>query len=62
MFWGPHDSEKDEEIGPDQQTQQATNLQWTPPSCPRRKKHNAAFHLALFVVFHINDHNIGGAN
>jgi hypothetical protein len=48
--------------GPDQQTQQAANLQWPPPSCRTAKKHNAAFHLALFVVFHINAHNTSVAN
>jgi len=62
MFHCPHESEQDQQSGPDQQTQQPANLQWLPPSCPRGKKHNAAFHLAHFVVFHINDHNTGGAN
>ena len=62
IFWCPHESEQDEQSGPDQQTQQPANLQWPPPFCPREKKHNTAFHLALFVVLHINDHNTGGAN
>ena len=62
MFRCPHKSEKDEQSGPDQQTQQPANLQWTPPSCRRGKKRNAAFYVALFVVFHINDHNTGGVN
>ena len=54
MFQCPHESEQDEHSGPDQQTQQPANLQWPSPSCPKGKKHNAAFHWALFVVFHIN--------
>ena len=62
MFWCWHKSEQDEQRQPDQQTQQPANLQWPPPSCPSGKKHNATFHLALFVVFHITDHNTGGAN
>jgi len=61
MFLCPHLSEQVEQSGPDQQTQQPASLQWPPPSCPRAKKHNAAFHLALSVVLHINDHNTGGA-
>ena len=36
-------------------------MQWPPPSCPGVKKHNAAFHLALFVALHIHGHNTGGA-
>jgi hypothetical protein len=62
MFCCPHEYEQDEQSGPDQHTQQSENLQWPPPSCPRGKKQNAALHLALFVVLHINDHNTGGAN
>jgi len=62
MSWCPHESEQDEQSGPDQQTEQPTNLQWPPHSCPAVKKHNAAFHLELFVVLHINGHNSGGAN
>ena len=62
MFLCPHLSEQDEQSGPDQQTQQPVNMQWPPPSCHRGKKHNAAFHLALSVVLHINDHNTVGAN
>jgi hypothetical protein len=62
MFQCPHESEQDEQSGPDQQTQQPVNLQWPPPSCPKGKKHNAAFHLAFFFFFYINNHNTGGAN
>jgi len=62
VFWCPHESEQDQQSGPDEQTEQPANLQWQPPPCSRGRKHNAAFHLAIFYVFHINDHNTGGAN
>jgi hypothetical protein len=63
MFQCPHASEQDNELnGPDQENQQPANLQWPPPSHITGKKHNVLFHLAIFVVFHINDHNTGGAN
>jgi len=58
----PHESEQDEQSGPDQQTQQPENWQWPPPSCPGVKKHNGSFHLARIVALHINGHNTGGAN